>query len=125
MQADKNASGCVEKISILCCTNKKICSESDADCVVRVLRSSIFCCTKTKLFCSESNADCVVRGFTHKFYLTCWNNSPMLFLKEPPNPPPQDLTHIWLCQAQGYHMQIRSLKVLCQGVDWQSKSMYT
>jgi len=38
---------------------------------------------------------------------------------------PQDLPHIWLCQAQGYHMQIRSLKVLCQGVDWQSKSMYT
>jgi hypothetical protein len=41
---------CREKLVSFVVQTKQFCSESDADCVVRVLRSSIFCCTKQNYF---------------------------------------------------------------------------
>jgi hypothetical protein len=114
---------CREKLVSFVVQTKKNCSESDADCVVRVLRSSILCCTKQNDFVLNW-MQTVLLGF----YLQVLSNLLEQFtnvLLEGTSHSPQDLPHIWLCQAQGYHMQIRSLKVLCQGVDWQSKSMYT
>ncbi len=114
---------CREKLVSFVVQTKQFCSESDADCVVRVLRSSILCCMKQNDFVLNW-MQTVLLGFYFQVLFDLLEQFTNVVLERTSHPP-QDLPHIWLCQAQGYHTQIRSLKVLCEGVDWQSKSMYT